>query len=278
MDKKISGVGLGLRHEIAKELIERRPEEVAWVEIHPENYVERAGSFATTLADAASIWPIAPHGLSLTFGSCEPFERAYLARLRSFLTEIRAPWYSDHLCFGGAGGVALHDLLPLPFTRAAVEVACARIAEVEDALGIPVAIENISYYVHPGTRREMDEIDFVLEVLDRSRCMLMLDVNNVYVNARNHGFDARAYLDRIPGERVVQIHVAGHLERPGRPIIDTHGEPIRDDVYTLLDHTLAGFGREVPILLERDAGFPPLDELLGELRRIGAIARRRSAA
>lgn len=272
MESRVAGIGLGLRHEIARELLARRPDEVAWVEIHPENYIERGGSFAKTLADASAIWPIAPHGLSLCFGSVAPFEKAYLARLRAFLGEIRAPWYSDHLCFGGADGIALHDLLPLPFTRASVEVACARIAELEDAIGIPVAIENVSYYVHPGVAREMDEIDFVLEVLDRSGCALMLDVNNVYVNARNHGFDARTYLDRIPGERVVQIHVAGHLERPGRPIIDTHGEPISDDVYTLLGHALRRIGREVPVLLERDQGFPPLSELLEELRRLRSIA------
>ena len=271
MTKTVAGIGLGLRHEIAQELLARRPEEVEWVEIHPENYVERAGTFAKTLADASAIWPIAPHGLSLCFGSVEPFETGYLGQLRAFLTEVGAPWYSDHHCFGGADGIALHDLLPLPFTRGSVEVACARIAQLEDAIGIPVAIENVSYYVHPGAHREMDEVDFVNEVLDRSGCRLMLDVNNVYVNARNHGFDARAFLDRLPLERVVQMHVAGHLARPGRPIIDTHGEPICDDVYALLDHVLRRMGRAVPILLERDGNFPAVDELLVELRRLREI-------
>ncbi|UJR86179.1 DUF692 domain-containing protein [Sandaracinus amylolyticus] len=268
--KEARGIGLGLRQEIAAEMLARRPDEIEWVEIHPENYVERAGSFERHLADARAIWPVVPHGLSLCFGSIEPFEPAYLRKLRAFLDAIDAPWYSDHLCWGGVDGVALHDLMPMPFVRESVDVACARIAQVEDAIGRPVAIENVSYYVHPGAP-EMHEIDFVLEVLERSGCRMMLDVNNVYVNARNHGFDARTYLDRIPADRVVQIHVAGHLVRAGQPIIDTHAEPICDDVYALIGHTLARMP-DVPVLLERDGNFPALDVLLEELRRLRAIA------
>lgn len=273
---RVEGIGLGLRHEIGAAMLERRPPEIEWVEIHPENYVERGGSFEKLLADAAAIWPVVPHGLSLCFGTLEPFDRAYLARLRRFLEGIRAPWYSDHLCFGAVDGVALHDLLPLPFVPAAVDLACARIAELEDAIGIPVAIENVSYYAHPGPAA-MTEIDFVVEVLERSGCRLMLDVNNVWVNARNHGFDPRAYIDRLPADRVVQIHVAGHLIRPGRPIIDTHAEPVCDDVYALLGHALRRTG-PVPVLLERDGNFPPLDTLLAEMRRLRAVADDAEAA
>ena len=229
MDRAVGGIGLGLRHEIAKEMLARRPPEIEWVEVHPENYIERSGAFETTLADARAVWPIAPHGLSLSFGSVEPFEPGYLRALRAFLESIGARWYSDHLCWSGVDGAALHDLMPLPFVRESVEIACARIAQLEDAIGIPVAIENDSYYAHPGLA-EMGEIDMLLEVLERSGCRLMLDVNNVYVNARNHGHDARAFIDRLPLGRVVQIHVAGHLVRPGKPIIDTHGEPIAADV------------------------------------------------
>lgn len=251
-------------------MLERVPPEIEWVEVHPENYVDRGGRFEQHLADARARWAIAPHGLSLCFGSTEPFERAYLAKLRAFLDAIDAPWYSDHLCWGAVSGMALHDLLPMPFVRASVEIACARIAEVEDAIGRPVAIENVSYYAHPGAP-EMGEVDFVLEVLERSGARLMLDVNNVYVNARNHGLDARAYVDRLPPDRVVQIHVAGHLARPSQPIIDTHAEPICEDVYALLGHTLRRTG-PVPVLLERDGNFGELDELLVELRRLRAIA------
>lgn len=269
MSGPVSGIGLGLRHGIAKEMLERRPAEIEWVEIHPENYVERGGVFESYLAGALERWAVVPHGLSLCFGSIEPFERDYLRKLRAFLDEIGAPWYSDHLCWGGVDGAALHDLLPMPFARESVEIACARIAEVEDAIGRPVAIENVSYYVHPG-EPEMGEVDFVLEVLERSGCRLMLDVNNVYVNAQNHGFDPRAFIDRMPADRVVQIHVAGHLVRPGRPIIDTHAEPICEGVYELLHHTLQRMP-EVPVLLERDDHFPALDVLLEELRRLRAI-------
>jgi uncharacterized protein (UPF0276 family) len=277
MRKQVDGIGLGLRWELAEAMHARGREDIAWVEVHPENFIERAGGFEKMLADAAAVWPVVPHGLTLCFGSTEPYDEDYLRKLRGFLEEIRAPWYSDHLCWASADGIALHDLLPLPFTRASVEIACARIAELEDAIGIPVAIENISYYVHLG-EAEMDEIDFVLEVLDRSGCRLMLDVNNVYVNSRNHGFDPRAYLDRIPVDRVVQIHVAGHLVRPGGPIIDTHGEPVCDEVFDLLGHTLRRIGRPVPVLLERDANFPEWSELQGELRRLRAIAAEARAA
>ena len=276
MERRVAGIGLGLRHEIADAMLERRPPEIDWVEVHPENYVERGGRFEDHLARARAAWAIAPHGLSLCFGSVEPFDRAYLGKLRAFLDAIDAPWYSDHLCWGGVDGLALHDLLPMPFVRDSVEIACARIAQVEDAIGRPVAIENVSYYSHPG-EPEMSEVDFVLEVLDRSGCKLMLDVNNVYVNSRNHGFDPRAYVDRMPPERVVQMHVAGHLVRPSMPIVDTHAEAICEDVYDLLGHTLRHVG-PVPVLLERDGNFPDLDVLLEELRRLRVIAAEAAEA
>lgn len=267
--RRVSGIGLGFRHELAEEMLGRTPSEIEWVEIHPENYVDRGGRFEEHLARAGERWAIAPHGLTLGFGSVDPFDRAYLAKLRAFLERIDAPWYSDHLCWAGVDGLALHDLLPMPFVHTSVEIACARIAEVEDAIGRPVAIENVSYYAHPG-EPEMNEVEFILEVLERSGCKLMLDVNNVYVNACNHGFDPRAYIDRMPKERIVQMHVAGHLARPKRPIIDTHAEPICEDVYALLGYTLRHTG-PVPVLLERDGNYPPLDALLDELRRLRVV-------
>jgi hypothetical protein len=163
----------------------------------------------------------------------------------------------------------LHDLLPLPFTREAVDVAVARIREARDRLELPVALENISYYANAGPA-EMPEPDFLLEVLERSDAKLLLDVNNVFVNSRNHGFDPRAYLDRMPVERVVQIHIAGHFTRDDGLIIDTHGEAIREEVYALLEHTLRRTG-PVPVLLERDQNFPDFDELLAEVKRLDAI-------
>lgn len=274
--KTVEGVGLGLRHDLAVELFERAPEEVRWLEVHPENYVRRGGSFASNLERAMERWALVPHGLTLGFGTVDPYEPGYVRELKELLDRIDAPWYSDHLCFAGASGVYLHDLLPLPFTREAVDVATARVRELRDAIERPVAIENVSYYADPAPRA-MDEPDFVVEVLEAADCQLLLDVNNVYVNSINHHFDPRSYIDRIPPERVVQIHVAGHFTRKDGIIIDTHGEPMCEGVYDLLEHTLERMGA-VPVLLERDQNIPALDGLLGEVRRLTDIYDRAVAA
>lgn len=274
--KTVEGVGLGLRHDLAEELFERAPDEVRWLEIHPENYVRRGGRFALNLERAMERWALVPHGLSLCFGTTDHFDPAYLRELRTLLDRIDAPWYSDHLCFAGSAGVYLHDLLPLPFRRESIDVAAARVREVQDALGRPVAIENVSYYADPAPRT-MEEPDFVLEVLEAADCKLLLDVNNVFVNSINHRFDPKAYIDRIPPERVVQIHVAGHFTRKDGIIIDTHGEPVCEGVYDLLEHTLERLG-PVPVLLERDQSIPPLDILLAEVRRLNDIYDRATGA
>ena len=273
--KKVEGVGLGLRHDMANELLERAPSEVRWLEIHPENYVGRGGRFAESLERGMDRWAVVPHGLTLCFGATERFEPSYTKELKALLDRIDAPWYSDHLCFAEVGGLYLHDLLPLPFTREAVEVAAARVRELRDAIERPVAVENVSYYADPAPR-EMDEPQFVNAVLEAADAKLLLDVNNVYVNSINHGFDPRPYVDRIPPERVVQIHVAGHFTRKDGIIIDTHGEPMCEGVYELLEYTLERLG-PVPVLLERDQNIPPLDELLAEVRRLSDIYDRATA-
>lgn len=273
----VEGVGLGLRHDLAKELLDAAPAEVRWLEIHPENYVARGGGFAMNLERALERYRVLPHGLTLCFGTTSRFDPAYVASLAGLLDRIDAPFYSDHLCFAGVDGQFLHDLLPLPFTRESVDVAASRVRELRDALARPVAIENVSYYADPAPRGGWDEPDFLLEVLDAADCALLLDVNNVYVNSINHGFDPRAYIDRIPPERVVQMHVAGHYTRKDGIRIDTHGEPICEGVYELLDHALRHIG-PTPVLLERDQNFPPLDELLAEVRRLGAIYERATGA
>lgn len=271
------GIGLGLRHDLANEMFERKPEEIDWVEIHPENYVARGGSFAVNLDKALDQWAILPHGLSLCFGTTTSYDPAYLKQLRGLLDKIDAPFYSDHLCFAGIDGSYLHDLLPLPFNAESVRTVADRISELQDAIGRPVAIENISYYAEPLRPTEgWSEPDFLLEVLEGADCKLLLDVNNIYVNSLNHGFDPRPYIDRIPGERVVQMHVAGHMTRKDGQIIDTHGEAVCEGVYELLEYTLERIG-PVPVLLERDGNFPPLDELLAELRRLHTIYDRATA-
>jgi uncharacterized protein (UPF0276 family) len=188
------------------------------------------------------------------------------------LAEIDAPWHSEHLCFSSPDGVMMHDLMPLPFTREAVDVAVARIRELRDAIERPVAIENISYYAHPG-EAEMSEEEFLIEVLERADAKLLLDVNNVFVNCTNHKQDPKQFIERMPLERVVQLHVAGHSRLDNGLIVDTHGDAVVDGVYALLEYTLARTG-PLPVLLERDQNFPSFDELLAELARIHAIYER----
>jgi uncharacterized protein len=276
MIQSIYGIGLGLRYDLATELLERSPAAVSWLEIHPENYVNRGGRYEEMLGLARKDWPIVTHGLSTCLGSPEPFDSVYLAELRVFLSDLEIPWHSEHLCLGTVDDRFFHDLLPLPFTDEAAEIASRRLVEVRDAIDRPLALENASYYA-PQCDDGLEEADFVVEVLERADAKLLLDVNNVYVNSRNFDFDPKAYIDKIPVERVIQIHVAGHFVRDDGLRIDTHGEPVPDDVYALLDYTLRKTG-PVPVLLERDSNVPPLDELLGEVDELWEIYRRATGA
>lgn len=277
MKKTIEGVGLGLRHDLAAEMLERVPSEVHWVEIHPENYIARGGRFQLNLERAMEHWGVVTHGLTCGVGTASRFDAGYLRQLRELLDRVDAPFHSEHMCFGGVDDTFLHDLLPLPFNQESVRTASERVRELRDAVERPVAVENVSFYADPADRGGWDEPDFLLEILDGADCKLLLDVNNVYVNSINHGFDPRPYIDRIPRERVVQIHIAGHFTRPDGLIIDTHSESVCESVYDLLAYTIARIG-PVPVLLERDGKFPPLDELLGELRRLDEIYERGVAA
>jgi hypothetical protein len=223
------------------------------------------------LRGARERFPIVTHGLSLSLGGPDALEPATLLELAEFLREVGTPWHSDHLCFGSAAGTVLHELLPLPFTLATVAHVTDRIGRVQDALQVPFAVENITYYA-AGEGAEMDEGDFLAEVLRRSGASLLLDVNNVYVNGKNHGFDPRAMLAKLPLESVVQIHIAGHDASEPELLVDTHAEPVCDDVYTLLEWVLARTG-PVPVLLERDDNLPPWAELCAEIHRLDAILR-----
>ena len=231
-----------------------------------------AGDYVDILEKAREAWPVVTHGLTMCFGALEPCDPAYQRELRAFLQDLEVSWHSDHACFGSVDGVFAHDLLPLPFTDEAVAVVSQRVMEAQDALGLPVALENVSYYAAMGSD-PLAEVDFLNEILTRTGAQLLLDVNNVYVNSQNFGFDPRAWIDRVPVERVVQMHVAGHMVRADGLRIDTHGEPIPEGVYTLLEHTLRRTGKK-PILLERDNNIPPLEEQLDELRRLTAIVDR----
>jgi uncharacterized protein (UPF0276 family) len=221
----------------------------------------------------------------MSLGGVDPLGESYLRDLAAFVREVRSPWHSDHLCFGAVDGRVLHDLLPVSFKEASVGRIADRIRRARDALGVPLAIENVSYYWHPG-RADMGEAEFLARVCDEADCGLMLDVNNAYVNATNFGFDVDAWMRAAPLERAVQIHVAGHEwfatgdaglgdERPphapGAMIVDTHGADVPDPVLALLGRVLARTG-PLPIVLERDQNIPSLDALLAEVARIRAVA------
>jgi uncharacterized protein (UPF0276 family) len=271
----VGGIGLGLRWEFIEELLERLPREIDFIEVSPENYMERGGYYPAALAEALAAYPVITHGLTMSLGGTEPLDDGYLRALRDFIREVKSPWHSDHVCFGSARGVVLHDLLPIRFTEAAVERVSDRIRRAQDALLVPMAVENISFYFHPG-KREMGEAEFLARVCDRADCGLMLDVNNAYVNSANFGFDVDEWVRTAPLERSVQIHVAGHewFDEPGgRLIVDTHGADVADPVLGLLERVLPRTG-PVPIVLERDQDIPSLDGLLSEVARVRTAVDR----
>jgi uncharacterized protein len=265
-ERRPSGVGLGLRWDFLEEVLEGPELDVAFFEVSPENYMRRGGWYPAALERIAERYPIVTHGLTLSLGALEPPAEEYLAELRAETTRLGTPWHSDHLCFGSAGGRVLHELLPLKLCRENVHRVADRVRSVEDRLGLPMAIENITWYAHPG-RQEMPEEEFIAEVLEASGARLLLDVNNVWVNAQNHGFDPRAFIAALPLERVVEIHVAGHTKTASGLILDTHGAPVIDPVIALLEWTLTRTG-PVPVLLERDNAVPELAELLAELETL----------
>jgi uncharacterized protein (UPF0276 family) len=270
--RAIHGIGLGLRVDLAPELLEQRPPEIRWLELHPENYMERGGRYPALLEEAADEWPIVTHGLTMGFGAVEPFDARYMTALKAFLDSVGTPWHSDHLCFAAVDGVYLHDLVPMPFTSEVRDSMARRFREAEDSLERTLAVENVSYYAN--ARESMtDEVTFLVDFLEAADAKLLLDVNNVYVNSRNHRFDPRAYIDKVPRDRVVQLHVAGHFVRDDGQRIDTHAEAVCEDVYDLLDYTLRRLG-PMPVLLERDGNFPSFDEVMSEIRRLTAIYER----
>lgn len=271
LDTCSPSIGLGFRLPLADELLGRPRSEADFIEIAPENYLGVGGKRARLLHAAAERWPVFCHGLCGDLAGSAPLDDAEVEELRQFLRRVGAPFYSDHLCLTRAGGIPLHDLLPLPLCRASQERAATRIREIRDRLEMEIAVENVSAYaVLPGG--EMDEITFLRGLLEEADCKLLLDVNNVFVNSVNFGFEPYDFIDQVPLERVVQIHVAGHQREGANLLLDTHAAPVCDEVYGLLEYTLKKLSRPVPILLERDHQIPPLDELESELRAIRSLA------
>lgn len=255
------GFGLGLRPPYYEAVASGRPS-VDWLEIISENYMIPGGPPLAWLDRIRADYPIAMHGVSLSIGSLDPLDMDYLRQLKALTRRVEPMWVSDHLCWTGLGGVNLHDLLPLPYSEAALDHVVSRIEAVQEYLERQILLENVSSYVQ-FTDSDMSEWEFLTEVARRADCLLLLDINNVYVSSYNHGFDPDVYIDHIPVERIRQIHLAGH-ENCGTHIIDTHDAPIVNPVWDLFARAIRRTG-PVATMIERDDHFPPLDELLLEL-------------
>jgi uncharacterized protein len=266
-DRPLRGAGIGLRrrHFADIGLVAR---ELDFVEIIPENYVGKGGHALRVLDACVERWPVLAHGVSMSIAGPDPLDHHWLRGLKRLLDRIGAPFYTDHLCFATVFGQATFDLIPPPFSDDAVEHCASRLRELADALERPVAVENISYYATmPGS--SMAEAEFVRAVVEQADCLLLLDVNNVYVNAQNHGQDPDAALAALPLERACQIHLAGHrIEGPR--LLDDHGAPVCDPVWELYRAALRRCG-PIPTLIEWDTNIPALDRVLDEADRARAI-------
>ena len=258
------GFGLGLRTQHFEDLLASSPA-VDWLEINSENFMVAGGKPRRYLESFRQRFPIVMHGVSLNIGGTDALDMDYLQALRKLAREIEPAWVSDHLCWTGVGGVNSHDLLPLPHTPEALAHVVSRVLRVQDFLGRELVLENLSSYVRFADS-ELTEWDFLAELSRRSGCKLLLDVNNIVVSARNHGFAPHEYLDGIPGEAVWQIHLAGHSDY-GDYAIDTHDHAVPEAVWDLYADAIARFGA-VSSMIERDEHIPPFSELVGELGRV----------
>ncbi|KRG69012.1 DUF692 domain-containing protein [Pseudoxanthomonas dokdonensis] len=266
--------GLGLRRGLMDALLQAPEGAFDFLECAPDNWIGVGGRYGDALARLSARHPLTCHGLSLSLGGVEPLDETFLVRTRRFLDQHQVALYSEHLSYCTDDG-HLYDLMPIPFTEEAVGHVAARIGQVQDILGRRIAVENVSYYAAPF--QAMDEVDFVNAVLQEADCDLLLDVNNIYVNAINHGYDAHQFLQRMPSSRIVSYHIAGHYDEAGDLKVDTHGAAVKDDVWSLLQAAYAQHGVQ-PTLLERDFNFPPLAELLVEVQRIRQLQADASQA
>lgn len=262
------GFGLGLRPDHYEEILSGRPA-IDWLEILSENYMVDGGKPLHYLDRFRALYPMVMHGVSLSIGSGDPLDREYLKQLKALAARVEPRWISDHLCWTGIAGKNLHDLMPLPYTEEAVKHVAARVREVQDYLGRQILLENVSSYV-TYTQSAVSEWEFLSAVAEQADCLILLDINNIYVSAHNHSFDPRDYLKGVPPTRVRQFHLAGHSHN-GNIIVDTHDHPIIGGVWDLYAEAVKIFG-PVSTMIERDANIPPLAELLGELEQARKIA------
>jgi uncharacterized protein (UPF0276 family) len=261
------GIGVGFRPKHARDVIDRGGSpDVDWYEIVSENYMVPGGRPMDDLAKLRERYTVIPHGVCLSIGAVEPLDEEYLARLKKLVRALDPPYFTDHVCFCKASGLDLHDLLPMPYTKEALEHVVPRIRHVQQTIGKPFALENVSSYLTYRSS-EMPEWEFIAELAERADCGILLDVNNVYVSAYNHGFCAEEFIDAIPAGRVVQIHLAGHTDK-GAYLLDTHSDHVKAEVWTLYERAIRRIGN-VSTLIEWDEMIPAYEVLAKE----AALAR-----
>ena len=262
------GFGLGLRREHYQDILNTLPS-VDWFEVLSENYMVPGGKPLDFLMKIREHYPMVMHGVAMSVGSTSPIDTSYLQQLKTLTEQVEPEWISDHLCWTGNNGNNAHDLLPLPYDQEAIEHVVSRIYQVQEFLGREILLENVSSYVS-FNQSEMPEWDFLSEVSKRSGCYILLDINNIFVSAFNHNFDPNKYIENIPVEKVKQFHLAGHTNCDTH-IIDTHDEPVIDDVWDLYKKAVNRFGK-ISTMIERDDNIPPIQELIDELEIAKSIA------
>ena len=269
----VQGAGLGLRRPLADKLMADPPTDVDFMEIAPENWIHVGGALGKKLRFFTERYPFLIHGLSLSIGSPAPLDEKFVRDIKDFMKEHNILMYSEHLSYCGDDG-HLYDLMPIPFTAEAVKYVADRVRRVQDILEQRIALENVSYYA--PTDSSMSEKEFLLAVLDEADCDLMLDINNIVVNSINHQYDSGDFLNEMPAERIKYFHLAGHYVEAEDLRIDTHGTAVDAEAWKLLDDAYRKFG-PVPTLLERDFNFPPISELLDEVRQIKSLQTEHQA-
>ncbi len=260
----VTGAGLGLRRALLNDLMAKPPEDVDFMEVAPENWINVGGLLGKKFRYFTERYPFLIHGLSLSIGSPAPLNEELVKDIKAFMQEHDIRMYSEHLSYTSDDG-QLYDLMPIPFTEDAVRWVAARVRRVQDILEQRIALENVSFYA--PTDATLTEAEFVTAVLEEADCDLMLDINNIVVNSINHGYDAHEFMQQMPAERIRYFHLAGHYVEAEDLRVDTHGDAVGDQAWDLLRDAYAHFG-PVPTLLERDFNFPPLEELLEEVRKI----------
>ncbi|TMO48575.1 HvfB family MNIO-type RiPP peptide maturase [Pseudoalteromonas ruthenica] len=263
----LANVGLGLRREMLSDMLNHIPKQIGFMEVAPENWLRLGGKLGKQFRALTERHPFICHGLSLSLGSPDPLDVAFLKELKQFFDVHDIRLYSEHLSYCSADG-HMYDLMPIPFTEESISYVAARIRQVQDVLERPLVIENVSYYGAPG--QQLTELEFTQRILVEADCQLLLDVNNIYVNSVNHGYDAEQFLAGLPSERIAYMHVAGHYNEAEDLIVDTHGADVIDPVWQLLRRAYELHGVQ-PTLLERDFNIPPLSQLLKEIDTIADI-------